>query len=420
MNTAEIKSPALRYSMGFLEVLILITVFHLLPSNSYAASLDTLRISHIEGDVQIKTEDLSDWATASINTPLREGDSVWVPSGGKAELQLKDGTYLRLNENSSIEILTIGNNSFQFYLTTGHLYVNFRGLKDTVLQVDTPAFSTRAYERSSFRIDQADKNAAILVYKGTVYSENKHEKIKVDAKNTLSFKGDRTELSTLGPVDEWEKWNRERDNRLYEQIAGPKVEKDSTKYLPEELGTYSDDLNANGKWVRTSDYGTVWTPTVVVADWAPYRVGRWVWMGGDYVWISYEPWGWAPYHYGRWVYSSPFGWGWIPPARGAVYWGPGFVGWVHTPTYVAWVPLAPGEIYYGHGHYGPGSVNITNINVVNVHKTTNIVYKNVKVNNAVTTVHHDTFLKREEWSYKDQRKPVLEREGKYRQTEHKA
>ena len=66
----------------------------------------------------------------------------------------------------------------------------------------------------------------------------------------------------------------------------------------------------------------------------------------------------------------------MPPAVGAVYWGPGYVGWVVTPSYVAWVPLAPGEIYYGYGYYGPGSVNITtvNINTVSGHRN----YRNAR------------------------------------------
>jgi hypothetical protein len=107
--------------------------------------------------------------------------------------------------------------------------------------------------------------------------------------------------------------------------------------------------------------------------------------------VSYEPWGWAPYHYGRWSFVASIGWFWVPPIKGAVYWGPGFVGWVQTPTYVSWVPLAPGEIYYGHGYYGPHSVNITNINITNIN-ITKVVYKNIHVHNGITLIHHDTFV----------------------------
>ena len=165
----------------------------------------------------------------------------------------------------------------------------------------------------------------------------------------------------------------------------------STTYLPDELSVYSNDFERNGKWIYEQEYGYVWTPTVItVNDWSPYRVGRWVWMRGDYVWISYEPWGWAPHHYGRWAYINHRGWCWVPPARGAVHWGPGFVGWVDTPSYISWVPLAPRETYYGHGDYGPYSVNIMNVNITTVIQ--NIVYRNIYVNNAVTTFHRDAFM----------------------------
>jgi hypothetical protein len=105
--------------------------------------------------------------------------------------------------------------------------------------------------------------------------------------------------------------------------------------------------------------------------------------------VAYEPWGWAPYHYGRWIFTSNAGWCWVPPAAGAVFWGPGYVGWVKTNDYVAWVPLAPGEIYYGRGHYGPYSKNITTVNINQIRITT--VYKNVHVHNGVTVVNRQTF-----------------------------
>ncbi len=360
-------------------------IFFILPATGYAYEPGDLRISLLEGDVQIRTEDTSEWVPASINMPLRDGDRIWAPEAGRIELQLRDGTILRLDENSSLEILTVEKDSFQVYLGLGHAYVNFKGVRDSLIQMDTPVSSIRAYDRSKFRVDTAeDGGTDISVFKGAVYAENRNGKTRVGSGKTLSLREDNyAELSALGPSDEWERWNTERDRKTGERRY-------SYRYLPEELEGYSNDLDENGKWVHLSEYGYVWTPTVIVsADWSPYRIGRWVWIGGDYVWISYEPWGWVPYHYGRWTFVVSVGWCWVPPARGAVYWGPGYVGWVQTPTYVAWVPLAPGEIYYGYGYYGPHSVNIININIF---KTEIInVYKNVHIKNAITVIHNDTF-----------------------------
>jgi len=346
-----------------------------------------LRLSLVEGDVQVKAKDTSDWVAAAINTPLEEGDQIWVPAAGRAEIQSIDGSCVRLDENSSLEILTTESNSFQFYLAAGHAYVNFRGRKGSVLQMDTPVSSVRAYDRSKFRIDVADDGYTdISVFKGTVYAESQSGSTAVDEGNALSVGGEGSaELAPLGPSDEWEQWNMRRDSRL--DARGR-----SYRYLPDDLNTYSYDFDENGRWVDTPDYGYVWTPTVVLsAGWSPYRLGRWTWFGNDYVWISYEPWGWVPYHYGRWSFVASIGWCWVPPVRGSVYWGPGFVGWVSTPSYVAWVPLAPGEIYYGYGNYGPGSVNIINVNINNI--VVKNVYRNVNVLNAVSVINRNVFVR---------------------------
>ncbi len=373
--------------MKICKLIFITLILSLLPAYAYSSAPGLLRISLVQGDVQVKTEDTSEWVPAAINMPLRDGDRLWVPESGRTELQLRDGTYMRLDENSSFEILTLGKDSFQFYLTTGHAYVNFRGLRDSVLQIDTPVSSIRAYCRSKFRIDLSrDGYTDISVLKGTVYAESRSGRTRVSAGNTLSVGEDFfADLSPLGPSDEWERWNGERDRKLDEGRY-------SNRYLPDELDAYSYDFDTNGRWIYTTDYGYAWTPTVIVpAGWAPYRAGRWVWIGGDYVWVSYEPWGWVPYHYGRWAHIASIGWVWVPPVRGAVYWGPGYVGWLYTPTFVAWVPLAPGELYYGYGYYGPGSVNIFHIDI---HKTViKNVYKNAFINNAATIIHPDTFIK---------------------------
>ncbi len=370
--------------MKSLKIVLCALIFSLIPAYSYSAVLGDLRVSYLDGDVQVKTADTSDWVPASINMPLMDGDSVWVPDGGRAGIQLRDGTFVRLNENSSLEILAAGSDSVQFYLSLGHAYVNFRGRQGALFQMDTPVSSTRAYERAKFRVDVAEDGFTdVAVFSGAVSTEGKDGRSRVTSGNILSLGPDTyAELAPLGPADDWERWNREMDGRIERRY--------SSRYLPAELNAYSYDFDDNGRWVNTVDYGYVWTPTVVSVGWAPYRLGRWTWIRGDYVWVSYDPWGWAPYHYGRWAFVGSFGWCWVPPARGAVYWGPGYVGWVNTPTYVSWVPLAPGEIYYGHGYYGPHSVNITNVNISTIHVTN--VYKNAYVNNGVTIVHHDTFV----------------------------
>lgn len=358
----------------------------LFSAHGWAATLGELRLSLAEGDVQVKTEDTKDWSPAAINLPLRAGDRLWVPAGGRAEVEGRNGTTIRLDAETSVEILTLENEAAQFYLSLGQIYVEVFEPGRATLQIDTPVAAVRVYEEATFNLGLTPEGETELaVFRGTLFAEKQDGgETRVDEGKLLLLDARRAELSPLGPVDDWEKWNRERDRQRASW-------RDNARYLPPELAGYGPQLNSYGHWEETLAYGHVWTPTEQLPEnWAPYRHGRWVWLRGDYVWVAQEPWGWMPYHYGRWSYIPTVGWCWVPPAAGAVYWGPGYVGWVETPTYIGWVPLAPGETYYGYGSFGPNSVDIfaTDRSRWQVEER----YRNIYVHNGSTIIHRDTFL----------------------------
>lgn len=364
--------------------LFILIMLLLAATSVFADDLGLIRLSLIEGDVQLLIQDTTDWTDATINIPLNEGDRVWVPDDGKAELQVRGGACVRADGDTSLDILTVDHDSAQYYLDRGHIYSNNRqgGIKN--IQIDTPLTSIRSYDNSIMMIDVSEDGVTeVSVLKGYVYAESKAGATRVNAGNTLTIRDERNaEIAPISPPDEWEQWNMARDQRL--AAWG-----DSARYLPDDLHEYASDFDDYGRWVYVGDYGYVWSPIVPMSGWAPYTMGSWIWIRGSHVWVDYYPWGWAPSHYGRWIFLASHGWCWVPPAVGAVYWGPGFVGWIVTPTYVAWVPLAPGEIYYGYGYYGPWSVNITSVNINTV--VVKRPYVNARVNDAVVVVKRETF-----------------------------
>ena len=369
-------------AFGWMSIAVALLLF---PRYSEAGPLGAIRVNLLQGDVQVKIADTGEWVPASVNMPLVEGDELWVPEGSRAALQSTRGDYVRLDEGTALQILRMDLDSYQFHLTEGRVYVLNRAPKRSVLQFDTPDASIRAFGNARFGIDIPGGETDVSVFRGSVQAENDGGTTTVRAGNMLAVGEDGyAELSPAPPPDDWQRWNAQRDRIV---LARGK----SYGYLPEELRAYSSDFEENGRWVNVPEYGYCWTPTVVVTgDWAPYRHGRWVWRGGDYVWVGYEPWGWAPYHYGRWAFAAKIGWLWVPPARGDVYWAPGYVGWVRTGDHVAWVPLAPRETYYGYGNHGRYSTNITNVNITQVRVTN--VYRNVNVTNSITVVNQSTFL----------------------------
>ncbi|HMK60013.1 MAG TPA: DUF6600 domain-containing protein [Dissulfurispiraceae bacterium] len=371
-------------TVGSLFVMLAATVMLAIPLSVHAADFGALRMAYMDGDVQVNNEDTGEWAPASANMPLRPGDRLWVPSNARAEIQSRSGNIIRLDHETSADILRIEDHSSQIYINSGSAYISYSGADD-LMQVDSPIASLRIKNKSKLNVDVAENSETnVLVFSGRVLAEDRAGVVTIKTGDALVLKRDQyARVYDMPVANEWDRWNLTRD-KLYSSVPA------SSRYLPAELQSYSRDLNDNGRWTEVRDYGWVWTPSVVVASgWAPYRMGRWVWIGGDYTWVSDEPWGWAPYHYGRWAYTPAAGWFWVPPRKGYVYWGPGYVGWVRTSTYVSWVPLAPGEIYYGRGYFGPHSVNVTN---VTVNKTVVNVYRNVNVNNAVTVVDHKSFM----------------------------
>lgn len=362
--------------------LLLLVTF---PTWSSAAVLGPARVSYMEGDTIFRTPDADEWLPASVNTPLDEGDAFWCPDGSRAEIQLPDGTIVRLDGGSQLDLLDIEDGFTHLHLASGHLYLRTsQSTKDNSLQIDADDTTVLPSARTRLRIDMLPNSLEdVAIIKGTAYVEGNGNRTRVRSGEHIILEDGHSEILPLNPADRWEIWNVDRDQAQFRSAK-------SDSYLPEELRGNTAELDANGVWVNAPEYGMVWRPTVILSnDWAPYRSGRWIWKGDDYVWLSSEDWGWAPYHYGRWAVVNGFGWCWVPPVRGDVYWSPGYVGWYRTGSHVGWTPLAPGEVFYGHRNYGRNSMNITNISI----NTNNIVYRNRTKAGGLTILPHNDFLR---------------------------
>ncbi len=355
-----------------------------LPSVVMAGVVSPARILLVEGNVVFRTPDVEEWLPVSVNTPLDEGDAVWIPDGGKTEVQLSDGTVVRLDGGSQLDLIAVEDGYTHLHLASGRMYLRTsqKSGKNS-LQIDADDTTILPEARTRLRIDMlANSQEDVSIFKGSAYVEGNGNRTIVRAGEHIALEEGHSELLPLNAPDSWETWNIERD-RFQSRTAGTAL------HLPEELQSYSGELEANGKWVQVPEYGMVWRPIILAVDWAPYRSGRWIWKGQDYVWISYENWGWLPYHFGRWAVVSGFGWCWVPPARGDIFWGPGYVGWYRSGTHIGWTPLAPNEIFYGHGQYGRHSVNIATSSI----STPNIVYKNRGARGGLNIVLQNDFLK---------------------------
>jgi len=331
-----------------------------------------LRASLVEGDVTYQRPDLDRWIDLSVNTPLLEGDKVWVGNDGRAEVEFEDGTFIRLNSNSIVEISHLGSQS-----GSGQIEMQFvRGIgsfeiqqSEMIFVIDTPLFSMRIKEAASFRVDLEENGSGrMVVFEGSIEVAGEKAHLYVRKGEIIRFLSEDPEryfLSADYQQDDWDRWNEERTTYIAKRQQDRRHDGDA--------GWTMADMESSGNWYTDSEYGNVWSPGLG-ADWAPYRNGRWVWYGDlGWTWVSYESWGWVPYHYGRWTYSTPLGWCWVPGPRSEP-WCPGAVSWIEGPNWVGWVPLGPSEPWYAY----------TSANV--------FISKNYRYRHGRTCLPRDSFL----------------------------
>jgi len=369
----------------------------LIAGQVHGADPDTLYVRHIEGVVELGEGGSGQWLEAAVNTPLVGGDTVRTAVSGKAELFLKDGSAVRVGKNTLLKIVAVEPKGVHFKLDKGEAYVVARGSKDVPIFFDTPSAVLDVARPATVRVDAYDGGITeVSVYQGEVQALEQKGRMPVRAGERLILAADGSvpRVTGLRSADAWQRWNTERDRATFAAVPAG----ESAAYLPEELRAYSSDLDTNGQWAYTEEYSYVWVPTVItVSTWSPYRFGRWVWIGGSYVWVGYEPWGWAPYHYGRWVHHRHAGWCWVPPPRGHVRWEPAHVAWVHSSRHVGWVPLAPGEAYDRQRapviHQTNNYTIYNNVTIERSVSTARTTYANAAVRDAVVTVERDSMLR---------------------------
>ncbi|MFQ6037948.1 MAG: DUF6600 domain-containing protein [Candidatus Aminicenantales bacterium] len=335
----------------------MILVFGLLAAarlpaeESDPAAVSVARLSYANGHVFIQRAAELDYEEGVVNMPLSEGDRMGT-TDGRAEVYLGRGKYLRLDNNTKIDILDLPDPSgdlIQVQLWKGSIYLSIASLKrEKAVEVHTGDLSVYILDRGLYRIDARSEETEILVFQGLAEAagESASHLVK-DAQRLEASNGHFIGKPSAFPAvaeDSFDRWSEKREQDLRNRMA--------RRYLPEELGDFEAELASYGQWVYLPPYGYVWVPGGLSPDWRPYWHGRWVWLSSwGWTWLPYEPWGWVTFHFGRWHWSVSLGWYWIP----TTIWGPAWVHWYWADDIIAWAPLSywgyPGvvvnNVYFG-------------------------------------------------------------------------
>jgi FecR protein len=274
-----------------------------------------VRLSDVEGTVQIDRGTGQGYEKAIVNMPIEQGTKLWSKDDGKAEVEFEDGSVLRIVPNTKVEFSELsladsGGKLSTVDLKEGTAYINYEGKKDDALTVNFAHESTRLTKPAHFRVEMDDTQAVVAVFKGDVHIEGQSGDVEVAKGHSVTFDladNDKYEVAKnyeQDPYDRWDKQEEQYHDRYYSNNYG------GGSY-PYSYGV--SDLNYYGNYYMVPGYGYMWQPFFTGVGWDPFMNGAWCWYPGyGYTFVSAYPWGWMPYRYGTWVFVPNFGWGWMP------------------------------------------------------------------------------------------------------------
>jgi hypothetical protein len=285
-----------------------------------------VRMSYVEGNVQMDRGAGQGLQQAFLNMSVAEGSKVVSGNDGEAEVQFEDGSAIRLVPNSTIEFTQMGLRSSGAKYTTadlvaGQAYFDIHKKGSDEFTVELGRQTITLDHSAEFRADVDHDRVNIAVLHGEVPVSAAGQTVIVRKDETFSFDPNESNYTvakniSTGPYDDW---NSERHDYMDQYAYSSPYQSYSPYYYG--LG----DLTYYGNFVTVPGWGPMWQPFFMGPGWNPYMDGAWAWCPGfGYSWVSGYPWGWLPYHYGTWAFVP--GWGWL--------WEPGTV-------WNAWVPVAP-------------------------------------------------------------------------------
>lgn len=310
------------------------------------------RISFISGDARIRRIDSKDWETAKVNLPLVEGDEIATDANSRVEIQISSKLHIRLDHDAYFKFTTLAETGIAISLSRGTISVRARDFDKAkgYLEIDAPKTTIAIQKSGTYRVDAglADGdaiNVSATEGEARVYSDDAGFTLKGGRSARIYIDGQRAgewdSTQALAVLDGFDQWVIDRDSSVYKRFSSAYY----GKYYDDDIYG-ADDLNGNGDWIYTTDYGYVWRPYSSAiggySNWSPYRYGQWSWVSPyGWVWVNDEPWGWATYHYGRWVWAGG-SWVWSPYGyhRGTrSWWFPALVVINVVANNIYWYPL---------------------------------------------------------------------------------
>jgi len=355
----RIRSTNMLPRHGLLLVALFILALCVLAPFSYADSQARIvRLSYVEGDVQLAHQGSIGFENATLNVPIVEGDQLRAGSSGWAEVEFEDGSTIRVSPGtaltfSELRLLSSGKTATSVDVDQGEAEFNVNHHDGGEFNVTARNKTIVLKHSSRFRVATLNSDPLeVGVWKGevSVQDPSSGQEIAVKKKETFALDlldPNRYDLEKGVESDGLDQWSKQRDEYL--NTYAKRANYSSSPY---QYGV--SDLNYYGQYFDVPGYGSMWQPYGVNVGWDPFANGYWSFTPGGYVWVSAYPWGWMPYRFGHWQFVNGYGWLWRPPLAG------NWTTWHYCPPVINApagfrTPVPPAVLVRGGGNGGSGN-----------------------------------------------------------------
>ncbi|HTR23239.1 MAG TPA: FecR family protein [Terriglobales bacterium] len=282
-----------------------------------------VRLSDVEGSVQIERSSSEGLEKAFLNMPVIEGSRLKTGDQGRAEIEFEDGSTVRIGGNTELVFTRLaladdGGKLNGAELRSGTFYANVHEKKGDQFDVSFGGESLNVPQAAHFRLVMEEpQRATVAVFKGSVSATGPMGKFEVAEKHHASIDLVATDATKENAFvvaknydqDPLDGWDRQQDN--YHDHHAAVAAGGSGFSSPYGYGM--SDLSYYGAFNMIPGYGFGWQPFFMDAAWNPFMDGAWAFYPGfGYLWVSGYPWGWMPYNYGMWGFAPGYGWYWQP------------------------------------------------------------------------------------------------------------
>lgn len=305
-------------------------------SDNAGTGTRAVRLSYVQGQVQVSNGAEAITSQAAANMPVFEGYRIATGQDGQAEIQFEDGSVARIAPNTAVTLKVLrgqgSSGQAEMVLNAGLGYFELQG-GDQAGRIEV-GFGDAEVSAAGFtmmRIDEDTPPGNLAVFSGNAHlvrgdavtlDLHGNEGVSLNASDSSQYN-----LAETIETNSWDQWNSDRDQAL--QAESTTQTKATDSFVNSDNPAWND-LNSSGNWYDVPGSGFVWSPYMATnAGWDPYGCGQWMLTPQfGYTWVSCYTWGFMPYSCGMWNFYGSFGWGWSPGIGGCnPWWGAGFGGY---------------------------------------------------------------------------------------------